>query len=63
VKGFAFLFHNSVPESEHDLRLCPRLDRSARPHQPASPIEGRRVRKGIPGEAHQHHRRPATANW
>jgi hypothetical protein len=34
---------NFVPESGHDLRLRPRLDRGARPHWFDCPIEGSRL--------------------
>ena len=34
----------------HDFRLCPRLDRRPGPHQPARPIEGRRMRACVPRE-------------
>jgi hypothetical protein len=39
--------HISDAQSGYDLRLCPRLDRRPRPHQSASPTEGRWVRKGV----------------
>ena len=51
----------SNPQSRHDLRLCPRLDRRPRRNRTGAPTEGGRVRKGVPREDHRHHGRPAAA--
>ena len=43
-----------------DLLLCPRLDGRPSRNQAGAPVEGGRMRKGVPRENHRHHRRPAA---
>src|SRR5271156_1871820 len=39
-------------QSRHDLRLCPRLDGRPRRNRTGAPVEGGRMRKGVPRENH-----------